>query len=827
MSIKRLFLSALVCVALALGTAADSTLTWGAPCTDQDGDGYGLNCCLGIDCNDSDPHSHQYALEVCDGLDNNCDGVIDSANGQFTNDAGTACTTAGLGVCAQGTIRCQSGTLQCVPNASPGTEVCNGLDDDCDGIVDDVGGTDADLDGASAGCDCDDSNPLLSAPLQTDAGGQTFCLQLDPIQAFADIPNTPITVRAFHQAGIGSLKLLFEMSSNPVTFNCGGSTSCTFPYTLTQAYEGPRYVRAQLLSQAGTLVKQVDRPFRYGCQGQVCAQDPAMVDYLGWLRGRSYPECISSFYLESAQDPVRLERLKLFLSKRPSSLTQSYTVDFYDIVPTDAHSTSALMGPGQGGNCTPCNSWPDWCPTAMKKDYSFVERHFERTFGINFTFNYHRMDINYQATLPNFRLENGVYTWDSPFQFLSQFAPHSIVHFAMEKLNQTPISNHNIGGIVVDTTFEADYVNGIAGGTGGYTHEWGHTWALPHSFVESILNGPKINGRAQVGLDGIMENGYFMDTRLIDPLEPMERYALEPSNGFTDQATFASAYSTGLIGTYRMPVCGTVDPAFSAVTIISETAQNWAIDVTLVDNGTLPVGYTALEARLGSPTGTLLDQRTIERVAPGVPTVAHYTISKSSAPNGSTIVFILDGAQVISEANAHVPDDSESNNQSSLLLPITVIKRPNVDTVPNQGSPTPSVTDHYLNVDEDPNDGDTTILSFSSGGYEEEFSTDNPLLSTDVVMNVKVRWVAKSGAGTWTACAGLRLGAQEVCQPTRTLAANYVQYEENFPVNPWTQQPWTVQQVNDALIFYRQVSITTQLPKARLTEIVLVVSVQR
>src|SRR5213593_3037306 len=186
MSTRRLALLALFSAALTWGAASVSTVTWAAQCTDLDGDGYGVSCCLGGDCNDADATVHYLAFEVCDGRDNDCDGAVDSAYGQFTADAGTACNSGGLGVCADGIVRCQGGALVCVPKVASGPEVCNGLDDDCNGIVDDVTVTDADGDGASAGCDCDDANPALSAPLQTDGSGRLFCLQLDPIQAFAD-----------------------------------------------------------------------------------------------------------------------------------------------------------------------------------------------------------------------------------------------------------------------------------------------------------------------------------------------------------------------------------------------------------------------------------------------------------------------------------------------------------------------------------------------------------------------------------------------------------------------------------------------------------------
>ena len=44
----------------------------------QDGDGYGLGCALGDDCNDSDPGINPGALDLCgDGVDQDCDNDTD------------------------------------------------------------------------------------------------------------------------------------------------------------------------------------------------------------------------------------------------------------------------------------------------------------------------------------------------------------------------------------------------------------------------------------------------------------------------------------------------------------------------------------------------------------------------------------------------------------------------------------------------------------------------------------------------------------------------------------------------------------------------------
>jgi formylglycine-generating enzyme required for sulfatase activity len=52
-----------------------------AGCTDEDGDGYGLGCAAGNDCNDRDPAIHPGAAETCNFKDDNCNGLVDEAAG--------------------------------------------------------------------------------------------------------------------------------------------------------------------------------------------------------------------------------------------------------------------------------------------------------------------------------------------------------------------------------------------------------------------------------------------------------------------------------------------------------------------------------------------------------------------------------------------------------------------------------------------------------------------------------------------------------------------------------------------------------------------------
>lgn len=101
-------------------------------CTDSDNDGYGTNCALGNDCNDSNSTINPGASDAdCNGVDNDCDTLIDEGYV-------AAATNCGVGACSSsGQLLCQSGTLvdTCTPGV-PSNEICNNADDNCDGIID-------------------------------------------------------------------------------------------------------------------------------------------------------------------------------------------------------------------------------------------------------------------------------------------------------------------------------------------------------------------------------------------------------------------------------------------------------------------------------------------------------------------------------------------------------------------------------------------------------------------------------------------------------------------------------------------------------------------
>jgi len=104
-------------------------------CEDADGDGHGVGCAQGGDCNDSDADVYVGAPERCNTLDDDCDGLHDEdfvGLGQGCEVGFGACTADGFKICASDEV-----SLVCSVNpVTGGDELCNDLDDDCDGVTD-------------------------------------------------------------------------------------------------------------------------------------------------------------------------------------------------------------------------------------------------------------------------------------------------------------------------------------------------------------------------------------------------------------------------------------------------------------------------------------------------------------------------------------------------------------------------------------------------------------------------------------------------------------------------------------------------------------------
>jgi|GEM_PF-849953 len=117
------------------------------------------------DCDDSDPSINPFAIEMCDGIDQNCDTVADEAfdtDGDLHYDDGVPDCVLTY---AASDLDCDDSVATTYAGAA---EICNAVDDDCDSpaVVDEGFDTDGDgfYDGSNAGCvaayasvDCNDA----------------------------------------------------------------------------------------------------------------------------------------------------------------------------------------------------------------------------------------------------------------------------------------------------------------------------------------------------------------------------------------------------------------------------------------------------------------------------------------------------------------------------------------------------------------------------------------------------------------------------------------------------------------------------------------------
>ena len=117
--------------AIPAGYAVRFEAPGGPGCVDADGDLWESDACGGTDCDDADPDIHPFALEACNGLDDDCDGSVSIPEQDGDGDGVTPCDGD-----------CDDGDSGAYPGAD---ELCNGADDDCDGTVDE--GFDPDGDG--------------------------------------------------------------------------------------------------------------------------------------------------------------------------------------------------------------------------------------------------------------------------------------------------------------------------------------------------------------------------------------------------------------------------------------------------------------------------------------------------------------------------------------------------------------------------------------------------------------------------------------------------------------------------------------------------------
>ncbi len=368
------------------------------------------------------------------------------------------------------------------------------------------------------------------------------------------------------------------------------------------------------------------------------------------MRTTGYTECLTSQYIEWGLDAKQKSIMKGFLEERPSGISHSYSVNFYDVVPDDEGTTYLSLGGGEGGDCQYNSNWPDFCPEPMPADYLFLENHFRRTFGMDINFDYYRLDISYADTFgaPTL-IDNSYYRFGSRSDFIQGFPEHTIIHYALQTWSGLPVSDMTGGGRVCEVSYEP--FNSLGAVT--YSHEWGHTWGLPHPFYPD-----ENNQRILIQFDGIMSNTYFGSTALLDPLDPMERYALEPSDGYLHAESFASDYSNGIIDSWQMDICVLVDPAIVGGEAVAETSDEVTVALELSNQGGILAGYVDLAAYDGISMDAPIEERTLWTLASGEQTMHAFTVANSSITSGA-LLFVIDPQDEIAE--------NEDNNKILLV----------------------------------------------------------------------------------------------------------------------------------------------------------------
>lgn len=445
-----------------------------------------------------------------------------------------------------------------------------------------------------------------------------------------------LTIEANHEDGISQVWLIENNDyANKIIQPCGGNTSVTFDVSIFQDYEGSRTIEAILWKSPWAFAADTTFVLNFSCPDEYCAPDNLFQDYFSWMRAKGYAECVIHEYQAMAETPLLRSGMAQFLNKRGTlTSSQSVSIDFYDVIPTDTAATFSALGVGEGLPCENNPSWADFCPNPMPAEYLFLENHFKKTFGLDIQFNYHRVEINYKDSIGQPVLENNnTYTFPltGRIHFRNQLPAHSIVHWAIESWGGNAVGDMTGSSHVAEVSIAPNNALGVC----TFTHEWGHTWGLPHSF--KTINGV----RTYFALDGIMDNTYRGLTNAPDPLDPLERYAFEPVDGYIDDAVFGAAYSNLLASSWQIPVCHTVEPVLSAVEFVADNGHEITFLLNIENDGDLAAGFVSLAAFDNTENGSLIASRVLTSIPANGTLVHQFTLPKTACPSGQ-VTFQLD-----------------------------------------------------------------------------------------------------------------------------------------------------------------------------------------
>jgi DNA-binding beta-propeller fold protein YncE len=509
---------------------------------DSDGDGYGDIC------EDSDGDGLLDFKDNCraianpdqqdrdqDGVGDPCDNCIDRAN---SNQLDTDNDTIGDA---------------CDPEADPDNDGIPNNSDNCPlhynpdqrDVNDDGIGDRCDpsfvCDTTQHAClDCDgDEYPDDPSDLQVGSDGKLYCMELE-LQTDPENDLFRVEIRAYHEGTFLQGPIVFYEGQKFANFYAGDRNYAAVSVEFKPASPGPAffYYGLAFADDTGKYFFQ-EQYFRLDvpCNRSPCAPN-ALDTFFDWMVQMGYdPWIISTYTNYSNRAPQAGYMISEFIHKvRNNPVTKmapTFSVDLYDLIPVDESATWSGLGIGEGIKCVESPCWPDWCHR-QSADLLFMTNHFRDTFGSDVHFNYLRRKMSYVGEFGEPTLFNGEWAFKTnELWYDTMLQANSIVHFAIQTYKDQYIRDMTGAGKVAYVSFEPWNVLGMV----TFTHEFGHTFTLPHPFYNVGTQ------RMWVQIDGIMGNTYGGGSGCVDPLDPMERYALEPAAGYLDQTDFAWQYN--------------------------------------------------------------------------------------------------------------------------------------------------------------------------------------------------------------------------------------------------------------------------------------------
>lgn len=493
---------------------------------------------------------------------------------------------------------------------------------------------------------CDDANgdgiPDFPA---LDSGGARYCLEIQSTAATVGSTST-VFVRAFHENGISRIELIQDFNyTGKITAQCKAESWCTYELPLSLPYAGTLSLTANVFDKLGTFATSATQNLHFTCSAQACPGDRREEQFVGWMRSKGYPECIIEHYVAWYRRPATRQYILPFLEERPpqSRLSSRQVVHFYDIIPTDAGATFTSLAEGAAPNCEKSAAASTFCQTPRPADYHFLETHLEETFGVDFEIIYHSLPISYADTFgaPNLSQEGFqrkyIYGTRRPFLAAQNFESHSIIHYAIDSYRGELIGDMTGAGAEAEIGVHPNSLAGMR----VYSHEFGHTFGLPHPFVPNPFR--------QFQIDGIMSNTYGYNSMMEDPTDPLERYALEPKDGpYFDAAIFADTYSQAVIGSRGLPACPRVELALKPLTARTKGDYlQFSIKVTNLGHGRavdVPLAFALNDDRFPFAEFSLAS------IAPRTTVTKLIDISKERLYN-SRLEVEVDSEKMIAEDN--------------------------------------------------------------------------------------------------------------------------------------------------------------------------------